>query len=88
MDGEAILGSLPTHYDRIVQVSSDTGCYNAYINRRTGQTEIQDPRLAPLPDSWRLKLHGHEHLRSWAVNDKTGRATQKLMLAQVSPYRR
>lgn len=79
MDGEAILGPLPTDYDRIVQVSPDTGInYSAYIDCRSGTIQVLDPRLGPLPNHWRLKFHEHELLWSWFVNDETGEGREDL----------
>jgi hypothetical protein len=72
MAGEALLGPLPNHYDRIVQIDASGFEYNAYIDRQIGKIYVQDPRLGPLPGNWRIKPHTKDYLWSWFVNDKTG----------------
>jgi hypothetical protein len=73
MNGEALLGPLPTHYERVAQVAPDSGLeFAAYVNRRTEEVHVQDPRLSSLPKTWRFKSHDKEHLYSWIVNDETG----------------
>jgi hypothetical protein len=73
MNGEALHGPLPTHFERVVQVAPDSGLeFVAYVNRHTKEVHVQDPRLGPLPENWRLKSHDKDNLFSWIVNDETG----------------
>jgi hypothetical protein len=72
MNGEALLGPLPTHYESIRRVESTRGAsFAAFVNHQTGQTQVQDPRLGPLPENWRLRFHKEENFWHWFYNIKT-----------------
>jgi len=72
MNGEALLGPLPTHYESIHRVESTRGAtFAAFVNRQTGQTQVQDPRLGHLPENWRLRFHEEENFWHWFYNSKT-----------------
>jgi hypothetical protein len=72
MNGEALLGPLPPNYDRVIQRSYSGVSYHAYYNHQAKQVHVENPRLGPLPENWRLKNHDQEHLWHWFVNDVTG----------------
>lgn len=39
------------------------------MHAQTKELQIQDPRLGPLPDGWRIKDHKEARLWNWYVND-------------------
>lgn len=44
MAGEALLGTLPDHYQAI-QVFEDNGYYSGFVNTQTGKVQYSDPRM-------------------------------------------
>lgn len=51
--GEALLGPLPAEW-RIMYKRSNTDARDwFFVNRVTGETTFEDPRLGPLPKCWR-----------------------------------
>jgi hypothetical protein len=73
MSGEALLGPLPPGIRSIARYDDKMGVYwRCYLEERTGECAIEDPRLGPLPAGWRRKGHERDHVISWFVNDGTG----------------
>ena len=55
MDGEAILGSLPEHFESVEVVHPqlvERGLELCFRDRRNGEIQTEDPRLGPIPDGW------------------------------------
>lgn len=73
MDGEALLGPLPDHWQRveITHDPEDGANYDGFINHETGETRIEDPRLGPLPSGWRVRKYKIMKSWNWYVNDDT-----------------
>jgi hypothetical protein len=72
MSGEAILGPLPEHFERILRFEESIGAeFSAYIDRETGSVQAEDPRPIPLPIGWR-KQERQESLVPWYMNDEDG----------------
>lgn len=67
MNAEAILGSLPSSFQQVTIYDSVVGNYcPGFLDRHTGNVQITDPRLEPLPSEWRLAQHDRcysHHLR-------------------------
>jgi hypothetical protein len=62
MDGSALLGPMPAGFEIVFNFVQDwNGYYRAFIDRRSGKVQGEDPRLAgyPLPPRWRMERH-HE----------------------------
>lgn len=73
MYGEALLGPFPEHVRSIARYDERTEAYwRCYLNTLSGECEIEDPRLGPLPSGWRRNAHDKDHVISWFVNDSTG----------------
>ncbi|KAL8653827.1 MAG: hypothetical protein Q9226_003688 [Calogaya cf. arnoldii] len=76
MRGEALLGLLPKGWMLIRKYYPEYhGRYWAFFDGNTGQTQVDDPRLGPLPAGWRLRTHTKENASNWFVNDGTGEDT-------------
>ena len=56
MDGESILGPLPTGWRIQMLPGSDGRQVTCFFNNATGKITRQDPRLPPLPSEWE-KVH-------------------------------
>jgi len=63
MDGEALLGPLPSHVERFQRLDDEFGWWSAFIDRETGEISVHDPRVGPLPEGWGFKKHAEE--RAW-----------------------
>ena len=73
MKGEALLDSLPQNWTIVEKwYPQSRGYYDAFLDRSTGSTQIEDPRLGPLPAGWRTRSHEDEDAYNWYVNYKTG----------------
>jgi hypothetical protein len=69
MDGDAMLGPLPGHFQFVWQFYEEFGYHLAYHDRETGETVVDDPRLGPLPTGWRKKNYEAEGAYSLFVED-------------------
>ena len=56
MDGESVLGPLPTGWRIQMLPGSDGRQVTCFFNNATGKVTRQDPRLPPLPSEWE-KVH-------------------------------
>ncbi|KAL8995136.1 MAG: hypothetical protein Q9169_005079 [Polycauliona sp. 2 TL-2023] len=77
MAGEALLGELPEHWTHVKKYYPDDFQYvDCYRDGNTGETQLDDPRLGPLPAGWRIKSHRNENAYSTFNNDETGKITR------------
>ena len=73
MEGEALLGALPTNWQRVLRFFPDLGAhYSAFTNVHTGVVQVEDPRLGPLPAGWCLLDHSEKHACNLFSNEKLG----------------
>jgi len=73
MDGESLLGPLPTCYKSIYQFDSSSGLVgHAFLNHQTDEIQTEDPRLGPLPENWQRQTHKDEKFWTLFYNEKTG----------------
>ena len=52
MNGEAVLGPLPSDWKRQIRVDIHGLKVPYFKNTKTGETSPEDPRLGPLPSEW------------------------------------
>ncbi|KAL9127020.1 MAG: hypothetical protein Q9175_007817 [Cornicularia normoerica] len=73
MEGEALLGALPSNVRYAYRYFPDL-CrrYDALINIQTGDIQIEDPRLGPLPTGWRIADHRKRHAYNIFSNEGLG----------------
>ncbi|PMD40264.1 hypothetical protein L207DRAFT_565768 [Hyaloscypha variabilis F] len=76
MNGAALLGPLPKEVDFVHTWVQERGVYRpAYINRRNGKVQGEDPRLAghALPPGWRIEEHSEDGVnRSFVEENHNG----------------
>ena len=73
MEGEALLGALPTNWQRVERHFPELVCYyTAFINVKTGDVQVEDPRLGPLPAGWRTIEHRRKHAYNVFSNEELG----------------
>ena len=73
MEGEALLGALPTDWQRVQRHLPDIdGHCNAFINVQSGVVQVEDPRLGPLPAGWRIADHKRKHAYNLFSNEELG----------------
>ena len=73
MEGEALLGALPTDWQRVQRYFPDLGYdYDAFRNVQTGDVQVEDPRLGPLPAGWRIADHREKHAYNLFSNEELG----------------
>ena len=72
MEGEALLGSLPSNWQRVTRHFPDLGYYDAFTNVKTGVVQVEDPRLGPLPAGWRIADHSRKYAYSRFCNEELG----------------
>lgn len=78
MDGAAFVGSLPDTWQSVIRYDSvSRNDWHAFKNLETERTQIEDPRLGPLPAGWRIGRHEEESAYNMYVNDETGRRTKR-----------
>ena len=71
MEGEALLGALPTNWQRVRRHFPALGCFcKAFINVKTGDVQVEDPRLGPLPAGWRVADHRKKHAYNKFCNEE------------------
>ena len=62
MESETLLGALPTNWQRVERHFPDLGYfYDVFVNVQTGDVQVEDPRLGPLPRGWRIANHRTKH---------------------------
>ena len=73
MEGEALLGALPTDWQHVARQLPDLHPhFDAFMNVQTGVVQVNDPRLGPLPAGWRLADHRKKHAFSRFSNERLG----------------
>ncbi|CAF9937775.1 hypothetical protein IMSHALPRED_000541 [Imshaugia aleurites] len=76
MEGEALLGPLEKMWQCLNRYYAVTGCYwPAFINQETGESQVEDPRLGPLPAGWRICRHKEESAYNVYLDQETGEQT-------------
>ncbi|KAL2040278.1 hypothetical protein N7G274_007181 [Stereocaulon virgatum] len=74
MEGEALLGPLPSPWRRAWRLDTDQHglFHDCFISQADGKIRIEDPRRGPLPPGWRVRDHERMHQFNSYVNDSTG----------------
>lgn len=68
--GEALLGNLEDGWVRMSRFDEETMAYwVAFLNIVTGDIQIEDSRLGPLPEGWKIQQHKEERLWNWFVRE-------------------
>lgn len=80
MDGSAVLGLLPPHWQRFQRIIPGVGFSTAFQNTNdaTGAYVSEDPRLGRVPSGWRRKNHDKDHLYSLFVHRETGEDSEEV----------
>jgi hypothetical protein len=80
MDGEALLGTLPDSLEAIFRCGGNGGGGRgyewAYLNKVTGNFQLEDPRRGPLPPGWDIVSHAGEEFWQLFKNNETGEETE------------
>ena len=72
-DGEALLGALLSDWHYVLRYFPDLkDSFRAFLNTKTGDIQVEDPRLGPLPAGWRIGEHRNQHAFNRFSNDETG----------------
>ena len=73
MEGAACLGLLPSKWQLVLRYFENNPGYSvAFLDHQTGEFQVEDPRLGPLPAGWYLC----DHAITVYANDETGEATE------------
>ena len=76
MDGAACLGPLPITWQLVLRhFEEHLRDYRAFLNHQTGEFQIEDPRLGPLPVGWYISDHERKDCYNIYANDETGERT-------------
>ena len=77
MDGAACLGPLPSNWQRVARFFQEySRGYPAFLNHQTGEFQVDDPRLGPLPAGWYISDHEQKDAYNLYANDETGEETR------------
>ncbi|KAL8782530.1 MAG: hypothetical protein Q9213_005295 [Squamulea squamosa] len=79
MCGETLLGEMPDNWKLVSKYFPEYSSHSyVFLDRRTGETSPDDPRLGPLADGWRIKSHDMDKACNcnWYVNDITGEVAE------------
>ena len=77
MDGAAFLGPLPSNCQLVLRYFEEfSNYYNAFLNHQTGEYQVEDPRLGPLPAGWYIRGHEKKDAYNRYANDETGKVTR------------
>ena len=72
-EGEALLGALPTDWQRVLRHFPDlSASYDNFMNVQTGVVQVEDPRLGPLPAGWRIVDYRERHAYNKFSNEELG----------------
>ena len=72
MDGAACLGPLPNRWQLVKRHFEEfSSSYSAFLNHQTGEFQIEDPRLGPLPAGWYISDHKKKDAYNRYANDET-----------------
>ena len=73
MEGAAFLGPLSSEWRYVRRpVPCVDGWWDTFFNAVTGNSQIEHPRLGPLPAGWRVRRHAGEAAYNLYVNTNTG----------------
>ncbi|KAL8754848.1 MAG: hypothetical protein Q9184_004992 [Pyrenodesmia sp. 2 TL-2023] len=73
MNGEALLGTLPSKWQYSIIRTADSGYQHGFVDQETGDRIFEDPRLGELPPGWRFKdPKAPVDWNNWFINDETG----------------
>ncbi|KAK4693443.1 hypothetical protein P7C71_g3957, partial [Lecanoromycetidae sp. Uapishka_2] len=71
--GAALLGPLSGGWQAVLRYDQEAeGYYRAFINDDTGAVQMEDPRIGPLPDGWRVASHTYQDAYDLYATDSTG----------------
>jgi hypothetical protein len=79
MDGEALLGPLPTAHEVFVEYTRDSDDVQTFRDVLTGRCTTEDPRLGPLPTEWETIVTKDRLWHAKQVNAWRNRSTQEIM---------
>jgi hypothetical protein len=73
MDGEALLGPLPEHWQLVIRHDRTSYVdWSAFWNSKSQQFSAEDPRLGNLPEGWRRQSHENEEFQTSFIRDIDG----------------
>ena len=73
MDGSALLGMLPSNWQRVRRYDPYLKAYHdVFTNSDTDSLQVEDPRLGPLPLGWRIADHRDKHAHTRYTNEAAG----------------
>ena len=76
MDGAACLGPLPSNWQLVLRYFDKYSVdYYVFLHHQTGEFQIEDPRLGPLPAGWYISDHERKDAYNLFANDETGEST-------------
>ena len=76
MEGAACLGPLPSKWQLTRRYFEEySGYYDAFLDHQTGEFQVEDPRLGPLPAGWYIGDHKRKDAWNLYANGETGEKT-------------
>ena len=76
MDGAAYLGPLPSKWQLVLRYFEEySSNYKVFLDHQTGEFQIEDPRLGPLPAGWYISDHEMKDAYNLFANNETGEKT-------------
>ena len=76
MNGAAFLGPLPSNWQSVWRYFEEfSNYYDAFLNHQTGESQIEDPRLGPLPAGWYISDHEKKNAYNIYAKDETREET-------------
>ena len=76
MEGAACLGPLPSKWQLVRRYFKEySGHYDAFLDHQTGEFQVEDPRLGPLPAGWYIGDHEWKDALNLYANVETGEKT-------------
>lgn len=79
MNGEALLGPMPDDFEviwRFEDGADGAVLRSAYLNKKTGKFQLEDPRSGPLPPGWEIRSHAEDQYWQLFANDEIGQETR------------
>ena len=77
MDGAAFLGPLPSKWQLVLRyLEQFSSNYGAFLDHQTGEFQIEDPRIGPLPAGWYISDHKMKDAFNLYANVETGEETR------------
>ena len=76
MDGAACLGPLPSNWQLVLRYFDEYSTYyEVFLDHQTGEFQVEDPRLGPLPAGWYIGDHRRKDTRNLYANYENGEET-------------